>query len=40
MLRPDLLLALSLAGTFVDALLLTDFVVRWHPSYTGAWPLP
>jgi hypothetical protein len=40
MLRPDMLLALSLTGTFVDTLLRTDFAVRRHPSYTGAWPLP
>ena len=40
MLRPDMLLALSLTGTSVDALLRTDFAVRRHPSYTGAWPLP
>lgn len=33
MLRPGLLLALSLTGTFVDALLRTDFAVRRHPSY-------
>jgi hypothetical protein len=40
MLRPGLLLALSLTGTFVDALLRTDFAIRRHPSYAGAWPLP
>jgi len=26
--------------TFVDALLRTDFAIRRHPSYAGAWPLP
>ena len=40
MLRPDVLLALSLTGTFVDTLLRTDFAIRRYPSYTGAWPLP
>jgi len=40
MLRPDMLLALSLTGTSVDTLLRTDFAVRRHPGYTGAWPLP
>lgn len=35
MLRPGLLLALSLTGTFVDALLHTDFAMRKHPSYKG-----
>lgn len=40
MLRPGILLALSPTGTFVDALLRTDFAVRRHPSYAGAWPLP
>jgi len=40
MLRPDMLLALSLTGTSVDALLRTGFSVHRHPSYTGAWPLP
>ena len=39
MLRPGMLLALSLTGTFVDALLRTDFAIRKHPSYTVAWPL-
>jgi hypothetical protein len=27
-------------SSFVDALLRTDFAVRRHPSYAGAWPLP
>ena len=40
MLRPGMLPALSLTGTFVDTLLRTDFAVRRHPSYAGAWPLP
>lgn len=40
MLRPDMLLALSLSGTFVDTLLRTDFAIRKYPSYVGAWPLP
>ncbi len=40
MLRPGMLLALSLTGTFVDALLRMDFSVRRHPSYTGTWLLP
>ena len=40
MLRPGQLLARSPTGTFVDALLRTDFAVRRHPSYAGAWPLP
>jgi hypothetical protein len=40
MLRPGLLLALSPTGTFVDALLRTDFAVRRHPSYAGTWLLP
>jgi len=33
-------LARSPTGTSVDALLRTDFAIRRHPSYTGAWPLP
>ena len=40
MLRPDVLLALSPTGTFVDTLLRRDFAVRKYPSYAGAWPLP
>lgn len=40
MLRPGLLLARPLAGTFVDALLRTDFAMRKHPSYkSGLAPL-
>ncbi|ULO05354.1 hypothetical protein H1230_19905 [Paenibacillus sp. 19GGS1-52] len=40
MLRPGLSLALSLTGTFVDALLHTDFSMRKHPSYkSGLAPL-
>ena len=35
MLRPGMLLALSPTGTFVDALLRTDFAMRKHPSYKG-----
>ena len=35
MLRPGMLLALSLTGTFVDTLLRTDFAIRKHPSYKG-----
>jgi hypothetical protein len=35
MLRPGMLLALSPTSTFVDALLLTDFAMRKHPSYKG-----
>jgi hypothetical protein len=40
MLRPGMLLAPSLTGTFVDTLLRTDFAIRKYPSYAGAWPLP
>jgi hypothetical protein len=40
MLRPGMLLALSLTGTFVDTLLRTDFAIRKYPSYAGAWSLP
>ena len=40
MLRPGMLLALSLTGTFVDTLLRTDFAVRRYPSYAGTWLLP
>ena len=40
MLRPGMLLALSLTGTLVDTLLRTDFSIRRYPSYMGAWPLP
>ena len=35
MLRPGLLLALSLTGTSVDTLLRTDFAIRRYPSYEG-----
>jgi hypothetical protein len=40
MLRPGMLLALPLTGTFVDTLLRTDFAIRRYPSYAGAWPFP
>ncbi|ULO04952.1 hypothetical protein H1230_15930 [Paenibacillus sp. 19GGS1-52] len=40
MLRPGLSLALSLTGTFVDALLHTDFSMRKHPSYQGGLAPP
>lgn len=40
MLRPGMLLALSLTGTFVDTLLRTDFAIRKYPSYVGSWLLP
>lgn len=40
MLRPGLLLALLLTGTFVDALLHTDFAVCKHPSYQGGLTPP
>lgn len=40
MLRPGMLLALSLTGTFVDALLRTDFAIRKHPSYKGGLAPP
>ena len=40
MLRPGMLLALSLTSTFVDALLRTDFAVRKHPSYKGGLAPP
>ena len=40
MLRPGMLLALSLTDTFVDTLLRTDFAIRRYPSYAGAWTLP
>ncbi|HEY2494854.1 MAG TPA: hypothetical protein VGI33_18335 [Paenibacillus sp.] len=40
MLRPGMSLALSLTGTFVDALLRTDFAIRKHPSYKGGLAHP
>jgi hypothetical protein len=40
MLRPGMLLALPLAGTFLDALLRTDFAIRKHPSYKGGLAPP
>jgi len=40
MLRPGLLLAQSLTGTFVDTLLRTDLAIRKYPSYAGTWLLP
>lgn len=40
MLRPGILLALSLIGTFVNVLLRTDFAIRKHSSYGGGLVLP
>ena len=40
MLRPGILLALSLTGTFVDTLLRTDFAIRRYPSYSDVLVAP
>lgn len=40
MLRPDMLLALSLTSALINTLSLTYFAIRSYSSYAGAWPFP